>query len=301
VANKAHVIVYVDSGSTDQSVRNALASGATVVALDTTIPFTAARARNAGLQQVLELAPETLWVQFVDGDCEVQRSWWEVACGFLEQHPQVAAVCGRRRERFPAASLYNAMCDDEWNTSVGETKACGGDVMMRIQPLVAVGLYNETLIAGEEPELCVRLRAASWKIWRLDAEMTWHDAAMTGFMQWWRRSVRCGFAYAAGAHLHGHRLDAHWVAETVRALLWGLALPAAIILALPFRPWLSLTLLALYPIQWLRLHHRFRDKTASAATHASFLLLGKFAESAGIMTFHWLRWTRKRAHLIEYK
>jgi hypothetical protein len=31
--------------------------------------------------------------------------------------------------------------------------------------------------AGEEPELCVRLRRRGWRILRLDAEMTRHDAA----------------------------------------------------------------------------------------------------------------------------
>ncbi|HLV68484.1 MAG TPA: glycosyltransferase, partial [Polyangiaceae bacterium] len=43
----AHV-VYVDSGSTDDSVARARALGADVVELDTNTPFTAARARNAG-------------------------------------------------------------------------------------------------------------------------------------------------------------------------------------------------------------------------------------------------------------
>jgi glycosyltransferase involved in cell wall biosynthesis len=51
------LIVYVDSGSTDGSVAAAQDSGAEVVALDLSVPFTAARARNAGLARVLELAP----------------------------------------------------------------------------------------------------------------------------------------------------------------------------------------------------------------------------------------------------
>lgn len=41
-------IIYVDSGSTDNSVAEARARGAEVVELDMSIPFTAARARNAG-------------------------------------------------------------------------------------------------------------------------------------------------------------------------------------------------------------------------------------------------------------
>ena len=46
---------------------------------------------------------------------------------------------------------------------------------------MAASGFNATLIAGEEPELCLRLRQKGWEIWRLDAEMTLHDAAMTKF------------------------------------------------------------------------------------------------------------------------
>jgi glycosyltransferase involved in cell wall biosynthesis len=41
-------VVYVDSGSSDDSVALAESFGAVVVVLDTARPFTAARARNAG-------------------------------------------------------------------------------------------------------------------------------------------------------------------------------------------------------------------------------------------------------------
>ena len=75
--------------------------------------------------------------------------------------------------------------------------------MLRANTLEAVDGYREDLIAGEEPELCVRLRTKGWRIWRLDAEMTLHDAAMTCFSQWWRRAVRAGYSYGQGAHLHG--------------------------------------------------------------------------------------------------
>ena len=37
---------------------------------------------------------------------------------------------------------------------------------MRVEAFEAVGGYRAQLIAGEEPELCVRLREIGWKIWR---------------------------------------------------------------------------------------------------------------------------------------
>ena len=70
VAGRAGAVVYVDSGSTDGSVEAARALGAEVVLLDPAVPFTAARARNAGLERLVELRPVVERVQFVDGDCE---------------------------------------------------------------------------------------------------------------------------------------------------------------------------------------------------------------------------------------
>ncbi len=205
--------VYVDSGSTDSSVKMARDIGVEVVQLDMSIPFTAARARNEGFNRLLELEPGISYVQFVDGDCEMQHSWSEAALCFLQQHEYVAVVCGRRRERFPERSIYNLLCDIEWNTPIGEAKACGGDAMMRVQAFSGVQGFRNNLIAGEEPELCVRLRQAGWKIWRLVEEMTLHDAAMNRFSQWWKRSVRAGYAFAEGAAIHGAPPVGHWVEE----------------------------------------------------------------------------------------
>ena len=285
-------IVYVDSGSTDGSVAEAERRGATVVALDMARPFTAARARNAGVD-ALEGSPG--FVQFLDGDCVLRDGWLATARQFLEDRPDVAVVCGRRRERFPEASVYNALIDAEWDTPVGEAKACGGDALMRLQALKDVGGYNDTLIAGEEPELCVRLRQAGWKIWRLDAEMTWHDAALSRFGQWWRRSKRAGHAFAEGAHLHGAPPERHWVAETRRALLWGAMLPMGIfLLFLLVGPW-ALLLLLVYPAQVLRLSRRH------GLRWAFFTTLGKVPEALGALSFHLGRLRGKQNALIEYK
>ena len=117
--------------------------------------------------------------------------------------PEVAIVCGRRRERFPELSIYNRMADMEWNTPIGEAKYCGGDAMIRVESLRQVGGYNPALIAGEEPDLCVRLRQHEWIILRIDAEMTLHDIAMIRFGQWWKRCERGGFAFAEGVAMHG--------------------------------------------------------------------------------------------------
>ena len=158
LCNDIEHIVYVDSGSTDGSVEMALEMSVRVVELDMTKPFTAARARNAGLAVLLESNPQLDYVQFVDGDCEVQRSWLGLAFEFLSSHPDFAAVCGRRRERYPTATIYNQLCDIEWDTPIGEAKACGGDALFRVSALTSVDGYQDSLIAGEEPEMCFRMR-----------------------------------------------------------------------------------------------------------------------------------------------
>ncbi len=189
-------VVYVDSGSTDGSVEFARELGVLVVELDMTVPFTMARARNAGWRALLEGSPGLEFVQFVDGDCEVVESWIGVARTTLVEMREFAVVCGRRRERFPEASRYNRFCDIEWNSPVGEAKACGGDFLVRTAVLKESGGMNESLIAGEEPEWCLRLRAAGHRILRIDAEMTRHDAAMLKFGQWWKRNRRAGYGSA---------------------------------------------------------------------------------------------------------
>ncbi len=288
-------IVYVDSGSTDGSVEAAEAVGAEVIVLDMTQPFTAARARNAGLERLRNLGERPDFVQFIDGDCELQSGWIDTAHGFLAEHETAAVACGRRRERFPKATVYNALCDAEWDTPIGRALACGGDALMRMAALDQVGGYNPNLIAGEEPELCVRLRGNGWEVWRLDCEMTLHDAAMTRFGQWWKRTRRAGHAYAEGAAMHGQPPERHFVAQARRALLWGAALPLVILLAaLIFGPW-ALLFLAIYPAQVLRLSRRVGWR------NAFFLTLGKFPEALGGLEFHLRRMVRRPAGLIEYK
>lgn len=291
---EAGPVVYVDSGSTDGSVAAARNAGAQVVELDMSRPFTAARARNAGLAALGPDLPGV--VQFVDGDCEMQPGWLDRAAAFLQAHPGVAVVSGRLRERHPEASPYNALCDAEWDRPEGQAQDCGGIAMMRGRALLALsGPFNAQMIAGEEPELCLRLRRAGWQIWRLADEMALHDAAMTRFGQFWRRMRRGGFAFALWAGMHGAGPERMGVAPLRRALVWGAALPLAILLAcLALGPWALLGLL-LYPLQVARLAR------SMGWGNGLLLTLGKFAEAQGALEYAWRRITGQEARIIEHK
>jgi glycosyltransferase involved in cell wall biosynthesis len=300
VVGQCEQLVYVDSGSTDGSVTAARRLGANVVELSTASKFTAARARNAGLARI---QTKVDFVQFIDGDCEVHREWLAKATAGLDANPGLGVVCGRRRERFAGTTIYNRLCDLEWDTPTGPTKACGGDAMIRVDALTAVNGYNANLIAGEEPELCVRLRAAGWGIRRIDAEMTLHDAAMTRFSQWWRRNVRNGHAYAEGSAMHGAPPELHWVRETRSNWIWGLLIPLLILAILwPSGGW-SAVILLLYPVQALRTfcYARRRWSTRDAMLYGVFCVLGKFPQVIGQLTYCIRTLRGTESTLIEYK
>jgi len=300
----AHV-VYVDSGSTDGSVEAARELGVDVVELDRSRPFTAARGRNAGFAKLLDSFPNLTMVQFIDGDCEIDAGWLEAATTYLEANADVAAVAGRRRERHPDASPYNQLADMEWNTAVGEASAFGGDVMIRASILGEAGGYDESLVAGEDPDLSFRIRRAGHRIVRIDEEMTVHDAHMHRFNEFWRRQVRAGHAYAELLQLHGRLGDRTCVRPVLSIVSWGGLLPAGVVVSVSHTSGLSLGLLVLYPALWLRI---FRGKRREgnpgrhAALYASSCIVGKFAALQGVMLFVWTRFLRrKQSTLIEYK
>ena len=259
---------------------------------------------------MLELAADVEFVQFVDGDCEIVDGWVDAATNAMRAKPRAALVCGRRRERYPEASIYNKLCDIEWDTPGGTVKYCGGDVLARVSALREVGGYDPSVIAGEEPEMCVRLRARGWTIERIDAEMTLHDAAMSRFGQWWKRNVRAGHAYAEGFAMHGGEPERHRQREVSSIAVWGIVVPMemvslTIILAViaPRWAWIGLLPLVLYPLLFVKvlLRQRRRLRLRDAALYGAAVTLGKFPQAIGMMKYWFGRASGKRSGVIEYK
>jgi len=300
VKSVSHRIVYVDSGSTDGSIMAAERIGARVVKLDLTRPFTAARARNEGFAALRTFSPNSRFVQFIDGDCILVSGWLDQAHEFLERRRDIAIVCGRRRELHPTASVYNQLCDIEWDTPIGETTSCGGDALVRMEAFEAVGGFRAQLIAGEEPELCVRLRKNGWNIWRLDADMTRHDAAMTRMGQFWTRAVRCGYAYAEVSRLHKASPYGIWRREATRAVVWGGFLPIIICLGALIHP-AAIGVALAYVLQVCRIAFAREPSSSQSWIYALFITVAKFAEFQGILKFYWRQFSRQNVTLIEYK
>lgn len=298
-------MVYVDSQSEDDSVTIARAMGVNVVELDLSVPFTAARARNEGFARLLETAPHTAFVQFVDGDCEVVENWIEVAGGTLSVDTSLVAVTGVRRERYPERSIFNELCDVEWRSGTfGETNRFGGDVMIRADALTAVGGYNPLVIAAEDDEVALRLYQRGGKILRIDQPMTLHDAAMHRVSQWWRRAKRAGYGYAQVSDLHGAPPANKFKKEKRRVLTWGGAIPIALLGMAPFTWGFSLLILGAYPLRAARTAFRARREGMSSHASAAWgvsCTVSCFPELAGLAKFHMDRLLSRAPRIIEYK
>jgi len=310
-------VIYIDSGSTDGSREFAASLGVEVLDLDTTSGFTMSRARNAGWRRALEIFPETEFVHFIDGDCELAEGWLAEAVDFLNKHPDISAVCGRRRERFPHQSFYNRLIDIEWNTAVGEAESSGGDALMRLDALEEVRGFNEALIAGEEPELCKRMRDKGWKIWRLDRDMTWHDANMHTFSQWWKRHVRGGYGArdvalrsletgtSGSAVLFGHQVRSSllWTLGTSLVLIAGVA--ASLISGCFYLfPTILAVLICIWLCQSVRIGVALRKRAGGiilGTLYGCSLMLAKWPQLLGSLKHHADLRTGRTAKLIEYK
>jgi hypothetical protein len=132
-------------------------------------------------------------------------------------------------------------------------------------------------------------------------DMTLHDAAMTRFGQWWRRTKRSGWAYAAGSHLHGARPERHWVWQTAQAWIW-VALPAAATACggMLVGPW-ALLVLMIYPAQFARLYWKLPGSRRRRLLSAYAFTVGRFAEFAGQLHYFHDFYRSRATRLIEYK
>lgn len=298
--------VYVDSGSTDDSVATASHFGVDIVQLDPTRPFSAARARNEGFSCLLKNRPSIRLVQFVDGDCILLPGWIEAAIRALSEDSRRSAVIGGLLERNADASPYNRLCALEWRRARGDLENYGdfgGISMIWAEVFRELGGFRPDMIAGEDSELGVRMGLAGYKITKIDTPMATHDANMLNFRQWWRRAMRAGHAIGQRSDIHGRSAVRDCVRERNSTLFWGIALPLVVLLmALPTRGG-SLYLLAAYLMLGFRVW-RYRtslgDGSRDAFVYATFIVIGKIANAVGLVKFFLTKFARG-CEINEYK
>ena len=295
-------VVYVDSDSTDDSVRLAKSKHATVLEVKPDRPA-AAIGRNAGWR-----AADTDFVLFLDGDTILDRSFLRTAMAeFVDD--RVAVVFGHRREIATHESLYNRALDLDWVYPLGEFDFCGGDAVMRRSVLDEVGGYDDTLIAGEEPDLCGRMRALGHVILHIDAPMTGHDMDMHRFGQYWKRAVRSGHAYAEISERFKDSDDPFWSTEAQRtikhaALVVGSPVAGLAASAVTRSPWPMAAVVAFWTAVITRTVRRARWKDPDPGTRALYAIHTWFQKvplAWGQITFRRDRAKGERRGLIEYK
>lgn len=291
--------VYVDSGSADGSSDRARAAGLEVIELDPRHGFSAARGRNAGLERLIA-DPRIAYVQMLDGDCALAPGWIAAGAAVLDADPGLGAVAGELREANPDASLYAWLCDVEWTAPTGPAPLFAGNVLLRADAVRRTGYYRPDMIAGEDPEYAIRMRAAGWDIRRIADPMAMHSADITRFGPWWRRTLRAGHAFAELNALHPGSPLHDFGRNRRRILFWGGAIPlvalAGLMLAALDPHWallsagaVLLTLAQLLRVGLREMRHR---RPARAFVLALFLGVGKYAEMIGLLRYHLSRRTK---------
>jgi len=311
VRAQSGAVIYIDSGSTDGSVERARELGAKVIELDRTIPFSASRARNAGFAALREMGQFDC-VQFADGDCEILDGWVDAGSRFLLENQQFVAVCGKLGERHAGASIYNGICDVEWSVKSGEAEACGGVAMYRVSALEAVGGFDASIAAGEERELCGRLREKGWKIMRLDVPMATHDAAMTKFSQWWKREIRAGYGGLDVASRFENG-EGNFSRQIRSARIWGIVWPVVLIAisivataigGVKIAIAAAAVILSAWPLQVIRIAMRTKRRgrrLGFSLAYGFLLMLSKWAQLMGQFRYILDRRRGQNARLIEHK
>ncbi len=294
-------LIYVDSGSVDNSLEIAGRVGAKVIALTDPHP-TAALGRNAGWH----LAGGS-YVLFLDGDTVLDPYF--LVQSLPELKGNTAVIWGHRRELYPHASAYQKVLDLDWMYPAGKSDFCGGDALFRRDVLERTNGFDSSLAGGEEPELCRRLLKLGYVIHHVDRAMTGHDLGITCFAQYWQRAKRTGYAYAEVSERFAATSDPFWRRESR-----GNRMRAWVFIVTPVLGGMSAVFLAnVWPlVAWstglciliIRTAWKVRWKTTSLETLLMYSLhshLQHIPIYLGQLRYKYDRQCRRGTSLFEYK
>ncbi len=151
-------LIVVDNGSTDQTASVARETGARVIVEPRR---GRAFARNAGIR-----AANSEFVVFVDADCCPEQDW---LARLLEpfENARVGCVAGEISIIGSSTSLGDYLEEKNYLSQQVNFQhpflpfAATGNVAFRMQALEHVGGFDETLIDGEDADLCWRMQLRS--------------------------------------------------------------------------------------------------------------------------------------------
>ena len=251
-------IVYSDSASKDNSIEIAKKFSIEIVQLNTS-QLSAALGRNSGAKHLLNLFPNIQYIQFIDGDTVLDKLWIPQAVKVFCEQLDVALISGNLNEKISTKSLYKEMSALEWERTPGEILCSGGNCMIRAEVFTEIGGFNPKIIAGEEPELCYRLRKQGWKIWHINTLMGTHDSKVLTFPQFFKRSMRTGYAYQQISCLYSKTDEKLFFKENLSNWFYGGIIPLLTLLLIPIFSFWSLGILLIYPLLILRIFWKMKN------------------------------------------
>lgn len=295
-------VVYVDSNSTDGSTDVAAAMGTDVIVLSPP-GLSAARGRQAGVAGLLACQPDVEFIQFVDGDCEIEVEWLNHALSAMAEDVRLAAVSGIRSEAHARHNRWSRFVGIEWPRVAGDVLYPGGDSLCRVSALQSVGGWSEDLIAGEDPDLGFRLVEAGWRVRRMAVAMTVHDVRIVRIGQYWRRAVRSGFAYAAAGWRNRRGVGRGYFTRGLKFTLQAAILLVTIIFSMLF--W-QFTIAATAIAAWISWRSfRFASRSglhgADPILYAALAIPVRFAQGLGFVRAMCAMMLGGQARIIEYQ
>lgn len=205
----AQDVVYVDSGSQDESIELARRYADRIFALRS--PISAAAARDVGL-----LNATGDYVLFLDGDMELDTFWWQCVSEYERNGTfprSVIGLIGMRHDIYVDETTRLRLGEQENVYRTGRARTArhiGGALLIRRDILLKAQGYQPDLRGSEEPDLYARLRGAGYDIWEIPCPFIRHHTPMPA--SWPRRVWR---------ELFSNRLDASFGLAFWRALTGG--------------------------------------------------------------------------------
>ena len=229
-------IIYVDSVSTDDTVKIVRSLGARVVSLKPDWELSPSAGRYVGSKLA---AGE--FVLFLDADTLVYRDFLPAAIEYFEQNPDVGGVNGWLDDT-DANGVKLSGVEPHYPTPTPTKWLRGPACFYRRSALLAVGSFNPFLKVEEEAELGLRLIKAGWKMDLIPVPMAvhtrcYHLQTFDSLMDEMRRNARAGrsgtvtntiaYAFRAGNGLAFFKLR---YKTLIAYCVWLLLLPIPLLL-----------------------------------------------------------------------
>lgn len=275
-------IIYVDGGSSDQSVALAkVYDQVKVIELNSDRP-SPGKGRNVGLSYASHN-----YVQFLDSDTQLDSNWLAQAVGILK-NSEIASVSGNLDEVFPEKNFYHRVANLEWcnKTYEGYSQTFGGIVLVKKNLVEELGGYDENTHVGEDPDLSFRMHLKGYRHYELAIPMVEHDINMTSFKRYMKRCIRSGYGYALLGLRYRHTKEKLWFDKLLKRILRVFLVLFIASITYFIYPSLAFVLFFLLSfkdtILWFRWKKRYQLSVSRSIEYGFHLDLANFFQFIGI-------------------